>query len=132
MSGAGSSSPSACSAWPPSPSGFRAQYWLSFAVLIALGAADNVSVYVRGSLVPLATPDALRGRVVAVEAVFIGASNELGAFVAGSAAALLGPVLAVVTGGSLTLSVALLWSVLFPSLRRVDRMRTVMADSPGS
>ena len=54
--------------------------------------ADNVSVYVRGSIVPLATPDALRGRVVAVESVFIGASNELGAFVAGSGAALLGPV----------------------------------------
>ena len=63
--------------------GLSTQYWLSFAILAILGMADNVSVYVRGSLVPLATPDALRGRVVAVEAVFIGASNELGAFVGG-------------------------------------------------
>jgi MFS family permease len=108
--------------------GLSRQYWLSFAILTILGMADNVSVYVRGSVVPLATPDALRGRVVAVEAVFIGASNELGAFVAGSGAALLGPVLAVLAGGSLTLVVALLWSVLFPSLRRVDRMESVRAD----
>jgi len=101
---------------------------LSYLALMVLGAADNVSVYVRGSLVPLATPDRLRGRVVAVEAVFIGASNELGAFVAGSAAALLGPVLAVLVGGSLTLGVAILWSAMFSSLRRVDRMESVRAD----
>jgi len=101
---------------------------LSFLVLVVLGAADNVSVYIRGSLVPLATPDALRGRVVAVEAVFIGASNELGAFVAGSAAALLGPVTAVLLGGSLTLGVAGLWSVIFPALRRADRMESVRPD----
>jgi MFS family permease len=96
-------------------------YWLSFAALLVLGAADMVSVYVRGTLVPLATPDALRGRVVAVESVFIGASNELGRFVAGSGAALLGPVSAVLLGGSLTLAVTFAWSRLFPSLRRVDR-----------
>jgi MFS family permease len=108
--------------------GLSASYWLSFALLLVMGAADNISVYVRGSLVPLATPDRLRGRVVAVESVFIGASNELGAFVAGSGAALLGPVLAVLTGGTLTLGVALVWSALFPSLRSVDRMETVRAD----
>ena len=96
-------------------------YWLSFATLLVLGAADMVSVYVRGTLVPLATPDALRGRVVAVELVFIGASNELGRFVAGSGAALLGPVSAVLLGGSLTLAVTVVWSRLFPPLRRVDR-----------
>ncbi|MGH6961092.1 MAG: MFS transporter, partial [Dongiaceae bacterium] len=96
-------------------------YWLSFATLLVLGAADMVSVYVRGTLVPLATPDALRGRVVAVESVFIGASNELGRFVAGSGAALLGPVSAVLLGGSLTLAVTFAWSRLFPPLRRVDR-----------
>lgn len=101
---------------------------ISYLALMVLGAADNVSVYVRGSLVPLATPDTLRGRVVAVESVFIGASNELGAFVAGSGAALLGPVVAVLVGGSLTLSVAILWSAMFPSLRRVDRMESVQAD----
>ncbi len=96
-------------------------YWLSFATLLVLGAADMVSVYARGTLVPLATPDALRGRVVAVESVFIGASNELGRFVAGSGAALLGPVSAVLLGGSLTLAVTFAWSRLFPPLRRVDR-----------
>ena len=101
--------------------GLSHTYALSFAVLLVLGAADMVSVYVRGTLVPLATPDALRGRVVAVESVFIGASNELGRFVAGSAAALLGPVTAVLLGGSLTLGVTFAWSRLFPSLRRVDR-----------
>jgi len=101
--------------------GFSQLYWLSFAILLVLGAADMVSVYVRGTLVPLATPDALRGRVVAVESVFIGASNELGRFVAGSGAALLGPVSAVLLGGSLTLAVTVLWARLFPPLRRVDR-----------
>src|SRR5215468_1349284 len=101
--------------------GFSQIYWLSFAILMVLGAADSVSVYVRGTLVPLATPDALRGRVVAVESVFIGASNELGRFVAGSGAALLGPVSAVLLGGSLTLAVTVVWSRLFPALRRVDR-----------
>jgi hypothetical protein len=96
-------------------------YWLSFAAVLVLGAADMVSVYVRGTLVPLATPDALRGRVLAVESVFIGASNELGMFVAGSAAALLGPATAVLAGGSLTLLVTVVWSRIFPVLRRVDR-----------
>jgi len=101
--------------------GLSRSYWLSFATIFVLGGADMVSVYVRGTLVPLATPDALRGRVVAVEAVFIGASNELGTFVAGSAAALLGPVVAVLLGGSLTLLVTASWSRLFPPLRQVDR-----------
>jgi MFS family permease len=101
--------------------GLSRHYWLSFAVLLVLGAADMVSVYIRGTLVPLATPDALRGRVVAVEAVFFGASIELGMFVAGSGAALLGAVSAVLVGGSLTLVVTLVWSTLFPALREVDR-----------
>jgi MFS family permease len=101
--------------------GLSHTYALSFAALLVLGAADMVSVYVRGTLVPLATPDALRGRVVAVESVFIGASNELGRFVAGSGAALLGPITAVLVGGSLTLGVTFGWSRLFPALRRVDR-----------
>jgi MFS family permease len=96
--------------------------YLSFAVLLVLGAADMVSVYIRGTLVPLATPDALRGRVLAVETVFIGASNELGTFVAGSGAALLGAVPAVLLGGALTLLVTIAWSRLFPTLRKLDRM----------
>jgi MFS family permease len=110
--------------------GLSRDYVLSYLALVVLGMADNVSVYVRGSIVPLATPDGLRGRVVAVESVFIGASNELGAFVAGSGAALLGPVIAVVVGGSLTLGVAMLWSAMFPSLRRVDRMESIQATVP--
>jgi MFS family permease len=110
--------------------GLSRSFWLSFVALAVLGAADNVSMYVRGSIVPLATPDALRGRVVAVESVFIGASNDLGAFVAGTGAALLGPVLAVLVGGVVTLSVAVLWYGLFPSLRRADRMESVRADFP--
>jgi MFS family permease len=105
--------------------GLSQHYWLSMSAVLVLGAADMVSVYIRGTLVPLATPDALRGRVVAVEAVFIGASNELGTFVAGSAAALLGAVTAVLVGGSLTLLVTLSWGRLFPALRRVDRFETL-------
>src|SRR5690242_6041547 len=96
-------------------------YWLSFAALLVLGAADMVSVYIRGTLVPLATPDELRGRVTAVESVFIGASNELGMFVAGTGGALLGPVTAVLVGGSMTLLITLSWAGLFPALRRLDR-----------
>lgn len=102
--------------------GFSESFWLSFAALVGAGAADMVSVYIRGTLVPLATPDALRGRVMAVEMVFIGASNELGAFESGLAAFLIGTVPAVLLGGGATLLIALLWFKLFPALTRVDRM----------
>lgn len=105
--------------------GVSQSYWLSAFAVFIMGAADMVSVYVRGTLVPLATPDALRGRVIAVEAVFISGSNELGGTVAGSAAALLGPVAAVVAGGGLTLAVTLLWIRMFPVLRGVDRFEDV-------
>jgi MFS family permease len=101
--------------------GLSRDYWLSFGALLVLGAADMVSVYIRGTLVPLATPDALRGRVTAVESVFIGASNELGMFVAGSGGALLGPAAAVLVGGSVTLVITLSWAGMFPVLRRLDR-----------
>jgi hypothetical protein len=94
---------------------------LSLILLAVLGAADMVSVVIRRVLVLIATPDEMRGRVSAVESVFIGASNELGMFVAGSAAALLGPATAVLAGGSLTLLVTAVWSRIFPVLRRVDR-----------
>jgi MFS family permease len=107
--------------------GASSHYWLSALAVFVMGAADMVSVYVRGTLVPLATPDALRGRVIAVEAVFISGSNELGGTVAGSAAALLGPIGAVIAGGSLTLAVTLIWSRMFPVLRNVDRFEDVHA-----
>ena len=109
--------------------GLSRDYWLSFAALLVLGAADMVSVYIRGTLVPLATPDELRGRVTAVESVFIGASNELGMFVAGTGGALLGPVAAVLVGGSMTLLVTLSWAGLFPVLRKLDRF-TQLERSP--
>lgn len=105
--------------------GLSRDYWLSFAALLVLGAADMVSVFIRGTLVPLATPDELRGRVTAVESVFIGASNELGMFVAGSGGALLGPVAAVLLGGSLTLLVTASWAAMFPRLRRIDRFSAI-------
>jgi O-antigen/teichoic acid export membrane protein len=76
---------------------------------------------VRSTLAPMLTPPALRGRVSAVERVFIGASNELGAFESGAAAALIGAVPAVVLGGAASIAVALIWAWGFPELRRIDR-----------
>jgi MFS family permease len=102
--------------------GLSRQMWLSMLAL-ALGAAfDTVSVVLRSTILPLVTPDELRGRVTAVEMVFISASNELGAFESGVAAALIGAVPAVVLGGAATVVVAGLWWKLFPSLARVDRL----------
>jgi hypothetical protein len=86
-----------------------------------MGAGDMVSVYIRHLLVQLETPDAIRGRVSAVNAVFIGASNELGDFESGVTAAWWGVVPAVVVGGAVTLAVAGAWARLFPVLRHVDR-----------
>jgi len=95
---------------------------LSLVALTAMGASDVVSVVVRSSLVQLETPDAMRGRVSAVNYMFIGTSNQLGEFESGLTAAFLGTVPAVVAGGIGTILVALLWSRLFPALRRVDAM----------
>ncbi|MCB1417661.1 MAG: MFS transporter [Notoacmeibacter sp.] len=96
--------------------------WLSIAVLALLGAADMVSVYIRETLIQLWTPDRLRGRVNAVNMVFVGASNELGEFRAGSMAALFGPVAAVAAGGIGAIGVAALWAVLFPAMRRARHL----------
>jgi predicted MFS family arabinose efflux permease len=95
---------------------------LSLAALAVSGFVDMFSMNIRATAVALATPDALRGRVLAVENVFIGASNELGAFESGAAAALLGPVSAVVAGGALTIGLAAVWRWLFPALARVGRL----------
>ncbi len=95
---------------------------LSIAALAVLGAADVVSVVVRSSLVQLRTPDAMRGRVSAVNMLFIGTSNQFGEFESGTLAALIGAVPAVVLGGVGTLVVTLLWMRLFPTLRRLDRL----------
>jgi hypothetical protein len=102
--------------------GLSETMWLSLVALAAGGAVDTVSVVLRQTILPLVTPDELRGRVTAVEMVFISASNELGAFESGVAAALLGAVPAVVLGGLVTIGVALTWTRLFPQLARVDRL----------
>ncbi len=102
--------------------GLSTSLWLSVPALIVMGASDMVSVNVRATLVQLATPDDVRGRVTAVNSVFIGASNELGEFRAGTMAALIGAVPAVVLGGAGTLAIAALWARLFPRLLAVRQM----------
>ncbi|PTW63513.1 putative MFS family arabinose efflux permease [Breoghania corrubedonensis] len=96
--------------------------WLSIAALLLMGAFDMVSVYVRETLIQLWTPDALRGRVNAVNMVFVGASNELGEFRAGVMAAAIGTVSAVVVGGMGTMAVAALWAKMFPDLRKARHL----------
>ncbi|WHO73837.1 MFS transporter [Rhizobium sp. BT03] len=95
---------------------------VSIAALALMGAADMVSVYVRESLIALWTPDHLRGRVNAVNMVFVGASNELGEFRAGTMASIFGAVPAVVIGGIGTLAVAAIWASSFPKLRQIDTL----------
>jgi MFS family permease len=94
--------------------------WLSIAALAAAGALDMISVVIRRGLVQLNTPDAMRGRVNAVEMVFIGASYQVGSFESGTAAQLLGVVPSVAIGGLLTLVVVAIWAKIFPQLRRSD------------
>jgi hypothetical protein len=97
-------------------------FWLSLVALWIYGASDMVSVYIRLTLVQIATPDAMRGRVSAVNSVSINASNELGDFRAGLTAAFIGTVPAVLVGGVATLAVTALWAKLFPAMRRIDRL----------
>lgn len=96
--------------------------WLSTLALAAMGAADTVSVVIRVSLVQLATPDDMRGRVGAVNYLFVNASNQLGEFESGITAALFGTVPAALIGGIGTVALALLWMWLFPALRKVQRL----------
>jgi MFS family permease len=103
--------------------GFSRSFWLSFAALIAMGAVDTVSVIIRSSLVQLETPDAMRGRVGAVNSLFIGTSNQLGEFESGVTASAFGTVAATVLGGVGTLVVAALWMRLFPTLRNFDSFK---------
>jgi MFS family permease len=108
--------------------GLSRSFLVSLAALAALGAADMVSMYVRHLLVQLQTPDSIRGRVSAVNAVFIGASNELGEFESGVTAAWWGVVPAVLVGGAATLVVAVSWTRLFPMLWRLDRFPETPTD----
>jgi predicted MFS family arabinose efflux permease len=101
--------------------GVTTSFVIAFVSLLVLSGADAISVFIRATLVPLVTPNETRGRVLAVENVFIGASNELGAFESGVVGQLLGTVPAVVLGGAATLAVAAIWWKAFPSLRKVDR-----------
>jgi MFS family permease len=102
--------------------GFSTDFMLSLLALAVTGAADMVSVVIRQTLVQLETPDAMRGRVSAVNSLFIGASNQLGEFESGATAALMGPVASVVLGGAGVLAVAALWPRWFPALARRDRL----------
>jgi MFS family permease len=101
--------------------GLSSSLWLTFAVLIIAGAGDMISVFVRGMLVQLETPDSIRGRVSAVNSMFIGASNELGAFRAGMQAQWFGIVPSMIWGGVCTLAVVGSYLGLFPQLRKLDK-----------
>jgi predicted MFS family arabinose efflux permease len=107
--------------------GVTRSYTVAFVAIFVLSGADAVSVYIRATLVPLATPEDTRGRVLAVENVFIGASNELGGFESGVAGQLLGTAGSVLLGGIVTVFVAGVWWLLFPALREVDGF----PDQPG-
>jgi MFS family permease len=109
--------------------GLSTDLWLSLAMLAALGAVDNVSVVIRHVLVAVRTPDHLRGRVSAVNSVFIECSNEVGGFESGLVARLLGPVFSVVAGGLGTIAVVIVTAIWLPELRRLGRL-TRQADAP--
>jgi len=102
--------------------GFSRNLWLSLAMLALTGALDNISVVIRHTLVQLSTPNEMRGRVSAVNAMFISSSNELGGFESGAVAHLFGPVFSVVSGGVGTLAIVLAWAGLFPDLRRIGKL----------
>lgn len=104
--------------------------WLSIAALVVMGAGDMISVYVRETLLALWTPDEVRGRVNAVNSVFIGASNELGEFRAGTMAHFIGAVPAVVIGGVGALVVSAAWAGLFPQLRTIDTLEAPKRREP--
>jgi hypothetical protein len=106
--------------------GISQSFIVSLIALAVSGGADMVNVVIRQTLVQLETPDAMRGRVSAVNSIFIGASNQLGEFESGATAALLGPVGSVVVGGVGTMLVALTWFRLFPSLAQRDRLAVAM------
>ncbi len=102
--------------------GLSRWFWLSFAMLFICGAVDNVSVVVRHTLVQLLTPDEMRGRVSAVNSLFIGTSNELGGFESGLVAQLFGPVISVVTGGVGTILVVIATALNWPEIRKYGRL----------
>jgi hypothetical protein len=108
--------------------GLSRSFALSFVALVLLGASDVVSVVIRSSLVAILTPDAMRGRVSAVNSLFIGTSNQAGEFESGVTAALLGPVGAVVLGGVGTILVAIVCFRLFPALAKINRVDDLLLE----
>ena len=108
--------------------GLSTNFYLTLVALAILGASDMISVYIRSALIQFATPDAMRGRVSAVNMLFVGASNELGEFESGVTASWFGTVPAVVLGGIGTLLVVGTWMWLFPPLRTVDHLQDVSAN----
>lgn len=108
--------------------GVSRSFGVSLLMLVLLGALDNISVVIRSTLLLVYTPDALRGRISAVNSVFVGASNELGGFESGVAAALLGPVLAVVSGGIGTIIVVIGVALIWPQIRRLGHMEQALAE----
>jgi MFS family permease len=110
--------------------GLSRSFWLSLLALTLSGFVDMFSMNIRSTTVALATPDGLRGRVLAVEMVFISASNQLGAFESGLAAFLVGTIPAVVGGGVMTILIAAGWRRLFPALADVDHLNEIRPASP--
>ena len=102
--------------------GLSTWFWLSVLMLVALGGLDNISVVIRGTLLLTQTPDEMRGRVSAVNSIFIGVSNELGSFESGFAAALFGPIVAVVGGGIGTILVVLAIARIFPEMGQLKTL----------
>jgi MFS family permease len=102
--------------------GISRSFWLSLLMLFLLGGLDNISVVIRSTLLLTRTPDAMRGRVAAVNTLFVGASNELGGFESGLAAQLFGPVIAVSAGGIGTMLVVLVVALLWPEMRRLGAL----------
>ena len=102
--------------------GLSRNIWLSMAMLALTGALDNISVVIRHTLVQLSTPNEMRGRVSAVNSIFIGSSNELGGFESGAVAHFFGPVVSVVSGGIGTIAVVLAWMGLFPKLSKIGQL----------
>src|SRR5262249_35609099 len=112
--------------------GLSHSFALSMVALAVSGFVDMFSMNIRSTTVALATPEELRGRVNAVEMVFISGSNEVGAFESGLAAALLGATAAVVAGGALRIALAVIWPFLFPALAAIDRFDDVRAGRVGT
>ena len=108
--------------------GLSSIFWVSILVLFISGAADGISMVIRQTILQLKTPDEMRGRVSSVNSMFVGSSNELGAFESGLAAKILGPVVAVVFGGSMTLITVIATGALNPTLRNLDLTAEIEAN----